>query len=340
MKSENIMKSVIAFLLILASSLYGQTTTKNVPDEIDSLIQVMVKENVVAGMAVGYAGEEPEQWRRYDRLRLFTSVDTLAILTNHSSPIIRCYSFQALVDNKSKNLFPILLKHLLDTARVKTFFGCIMEEEKVGDYFFDALTPESGASNDLLTLKQRSHIDSILLFDTRIRLEAKLHLLRQLPVSQKYYSRVREIAMQEHLPIATLALARYQNQEDIPFIKKCLRNKDSQYFGIYGVREFPDTAFYISLLNIFEQEWKNKYYDYPKWRILYQALSKYPNPKTLALFERTLATKNKSRYQYLCSYLRIALIKYPNIMFSSLLKKIKLNEFYLRKAESEKDIEN
>jgi hypothetical protein len=333
------MKSVAAYLLILATSLHGQTTTKDVQIEIDSLIQAMVKENMVTGNAVGYAGEEPEQWRRYDRLRFISSSATLINLTDHSSPVIRCYSYQALVDRKSDDLFPILLNHILDTSSVTTYFGCIMDEEKVGDYFLDASTQESGASNNILTLKQRSHIDSILLFDPRIRLEAKLHLLRQLSVSPIYYGRVREIAMQEHLPVATLALARYQNQGDIPFIKKCLRNKDSQYFGIYGVREFPDTAFYSSLLNIFEQEWKNKYYDFPKWRILYQALAKYPTSRTLALFERTLATKNKSRYQYLCSYLSIALIKYPNRLFAPLLKKIILNDFYLKKAESEKNIE-
>lgn len=89
----------------------------------------------------------------------------------------------------------------------------------------------------------------------------------------------------------------------------------------------PDKCFYDSLVVIFEREWDKSLYDYEKWRLLYEALSKYPSePKTILLFERTLQTKDAFRYQTLCTDLFIAASKHPNPAFEHLKKRIKLNE--------------
>ena len=112
-----------------------------------------------------------------------------------------------------------------------------------------------------------------------------------------------------------------------------------QYWSIYAVREFPDTAFYPALVALFEKEWGQKAYDYPKWRILYQALAQYPTDTTKKLFERTLQTKDEFRYNTLGKYLLIALTRYPNPSFTSIKSKIKISDAYRSDLQDEMDIE-
>jgi hypothetical protein len=89
----------------------------------------------------------------------------------------------------------------------------------------------------------------------------------------------------------------------------------------------PDSSFYPKLINIFEREWREKLYDYGKWQIVYQALTRYPAaPQTLALFKRTIQTRDKFRYQTLGTDLLIAITRYPSPIFEQLKPQIKLDE--------------
>ncbi|MEI7726190.1 MAG: hypothetical protein WCK09_13865 [Bacteroidota bacterium] len=160
--------------------------------------------------------------------------------------------------------------------------------------------------------------------------DAKYSLLRTLQPNIKYYSRVREIATKENSPVATLALSRFKNPADIGTIKLLFKNEKTEYYAAYCAREFPDGTFYPLLVKIFEREWLCKYYDLPKWRILYQALSKYPTEQTYQLFKRTIDCKDGFRHQTLGTYLMIAITKYPDKLFDPLKSKIKLNKYHQR----------
>ena len=94
------------------------------------------------------------------------------------------------------------------------------------------------------------------------------------------------------------------------------------------------------LEKIFEKEWNYQYYDYPKWRLLYQALAKYPVESTYKLIERITKTKDDFRYKTLGKYLLIAITKYPNQIFEPLKAKINLDAGSLQEAQKEMDIED
>ncbi|HTA63163.1 MAG TPA: hypothetical protein VK835_11935, partial [Bacteroidia bacterium] len=189
-----------------------------------------------------------------------------------------------------------------------------------------------------LSAKQQSTIDSCFIFQENIKLLQKNKLLESLKPEQKYYSRIRSMVTVDHNMSAAIALSKFQNKNDIELIKKFFANSNTQYYAAYCAREFPDTLFFPLLIKMFDAQWEEKYYDYDKWRILFQALAKYPNDETIKLFKKVTETKDSFRYQTLGSYLKIAAIKYPNRLFKP-FKKIKLDNFYEDQVKSQMNYE-
>jgi len=319
----------IAILILSSLRVAGQPTPTNTPirDEIKKIADAMAEDNILKSEAVGAAGVRTEQWNRYEKLKQDATDAELIALTDNTNPVIRCYAFNALASRKSPNTFPILVKHLKDTADVKTFFGCIISATKVGDYFLDVFNPNPVDLNvDKLTDDRMAEIQRILIFDKHIRMERKYRLLAEVRFPESYHARIKEIALEEGRPEAALALARYRDPNDIDTIKRFFSDEKNEYYAIYAVREFPDKAFYSNLTTIFEREWAEKYYNYPKWRILYQALAQYPSQNTDDLFERVTKSSDNFRYQTFGNDLWIAITKYPNPLFEPLKQKIKLDE--------------
>lgn len=317
MKIYFILVSIFLFLLTSCKQTYRlNERVKNAVERIDNY-------GIMQDDIPGLGAKVCPQWENYKVLKSVASINDLIALTDYKNPVVRCYAFYALAEQKYKNIYPLLLKHLYDTDIVNTESGCCGERKKVGDIYYEKVCPLESGSDTLITIQQIHQIDSILLFDKRINLEARAQLLRNLHPDIKYYNRIHEILIINRVPEAVLVLARYKNQNDIPLIKQCLYNESTQYFAIYGVREFPDTAFYSVLTNMFAKNWNNDRRIYFEWRILLQALAKYPTDNTVNLFKKSL--ENNDRFivgdNKVC--LAIALKKYPNKLFEPLINKVK-----------------
>lgn len=330
------------FILISCGKKYGQESTKSVPPvrpEILKLVSKIAADSMLVSASVGIMSEPTDQWRRYELLNQDATNDELEILSNNNNSVVRCYAFQALASRKI-DVFPILLQHLADTAHVETLMGCTRSSEKTGDYFIDVITPEYiGSGYYKLTKQQQIILDSILINDSTVKLYKKESLLEVIKPNPIFYQQIRHQA-EAGSPQATLALARFEKEADITIIRNLfLNNEGNSYYAIYCAREFPTPEFYPYLARIFKNEWRKKLYDYPKWRILYQALAKYPTDETYTLFEKTIYTKNSFRKQTLGAYLLLALRKYPNPKFAPLIKKIKLDDFHLNEALAESNVE-
>ena len=334
----NMMKLTLISTLIclLLASLLVFTQSTSLRPAIQKLVNSIAKTNVVMGSAVGEAGSRPAQWDEYINLTKAATSKELIELTDNASGVVRCYAFQALANRKDKNIFNILLSHLNDTARIETLFGCTGGTIMVGDYFVDVVTPglvdpESQKRDDA----EKSVLDSILLFDKHINLVAKSQVLNKLSPLKKFYQRVREITVSENTPEAILALAKYKNKNDVSIIARFLKDESLQFWGIQAAREFPDKTFYPELVQVFENEWNKEKYDYPLWRVLYQALAKYPEEKTSELFDRTIQSTDVFRRNTLGVYLLVALNRYPDTEFASIKSRIKLAEPYLEEYSFE-----
>jgi hypothetical protein len=298
--------------------------------EIQIIVDSIAKYNQLNSSAVGYAGIRTVQWGRYEKLSKIATLPELRALTHYKNAVVRCYAYDALTMRKDTTAFSTLLAHLHDSAKVSTFFGCVISEEITGDYFLNTVTPHDSTDTGYkLSLSQKSIIDSILLFDRNINLNAKYNLLYNIKPQDKYYNRIRELALKEKVSVAVWALAKYKKADDIAIVAGAFNNGSyDEDYAIRSVTQIPDSSFYPVLTKIFEREWKNKLYDYGKWRILYEALAQYPSkPLTISFFKRTIQTKDEFRYKTLGADLLIAITKYPNPAFEPLKKQIKLDEY-------------
>ena len=326
----------ICFVMLLVSS-YKLSAQSSNPIQIRPVVQTLVDSLALT--------KEVADWNPYGRLLVKLNKtafpNELNALTNHNNPIIRCYAFKVLAQKHDPQIFPILLNHLNDTARIQVLIVDVSGPEVVADYFLNIVTPgviDTGLYE--LTAIQKLKVDSILLYDKTIRLTNKNKLLYDLKPQSKHYNRVRQIAIEEKNPVAGYTLARYKKKQDIPIISEFLNDKETDYYAMYAARDFPNPTYYPQLVKIFEREWEKKLYSFGEWEILYEALAKYPNKQTLKLFERTVQTKDSYRNQTLGVDLMVALLKYPNPIFNSVKKRIKLDStskyFVKQRIDTEK----
>lgn len=331
---------ILFFIFIISALLNSVYAQESIRPEINQIADSIAADNQYKSSGVGYGGVRTSQWERFVTLKDIATNEELRQLTNHTNSVVRCYSFQALAERQDSMTFSILLNHLKDNEYISTFRGCIVSGTTVGDFFVNVVTPRYISNSAYkLTESEQGKLDSILIFDPKIKLSAKSRLLRDLPPKAQYHERVRQIAKKEKNPTAAITLARFQNENDIDILKDFFKNEKTEYYAVYAAREFPHKDFYPALVKIFEREWKDKYYDYPKWRILYQALAKYDNEQTLEFFERTINAKKQFRRQTLGKYLMIAITKYPTENFEALKPRIKLDDYYMDAVQDEMNIE-
>ena len=311
------------------------TNLDTLPD-LKGIVDGVEKGNRVESSHIGYSGSPSNQYKKYEQLKKIATVEQLTALTDHKNSAVRCYAFQALASKKADNVFAVLLKHLHDTSSVVTQRGCIIMTELTGDYFIDAVTPNY-IDLDVYKLnqKERQTLDSILLYDKSIQLYAKSEVLRKLKPTAENYDRIRELVVKDRNTSALVSLARYQKQNDKKLIVSFFKDDNTQSSALYAVREFPDDYFYSFVKKVFEQEWKEELYDYPKWRICYQTLAKYPRQETIELFERTTSSEDKFRYETLSKYLLVAITKYPDKLYDPIKAKIKLSSYQMDEVKNE-----
>jgi hypothetical protein len=322
----------IKFILLICILISGCSRTKpelDISSEIRQIINEIADENVYKSSAVGYSGTRPEQWNRFQRIKSIASEHELIQLTNHKNTAVRSYAFKALVERKSDSTFNILLKHLYDTAQLETLQGCLGSHQTVGDFFLNIVNPPYvNRNSDELSKSNREKIDSILFYDENIMLRAKLNLISNLPLKEKYYNRIREIYLNGLDPLVLVALAKYQNNEDKGLIIDLLtrKNTDEQYHGLRAVRNFVDDDFYLYIAKIHKQEIaKPTGFSYPLIRMLYFVLVQYTNSNSINLLNATLNSKG-STYKYHSEYLWLALEKYPNSVFDGIQNRIEISD--------------
>jgi len=300
---------------------------RSLSDELVSIISALEDGGQVESARLGAAGEPSRQWERYEHLKELATVDQLIGLTDYDNAIVRCYAFQALAAKNAVRVFEVLLRHVDDSESVSVQRGCIGMTELTGDYFINVVTRGADANGYHLNPTERERLDGILLNDHSVRLAERAWVLDKLEPKPENYARIRQLASDERDGSAVRALARYQRHEDKELIATFFKRETTEVAALYAVREFPDESFYPLVTKVFEREWRKSLYDYPKWRLVYQVLARYPQqPLTLALFDRTVKSGNGFRHETLGGYLLVAITKYPDPLFEPLKSQIVLKD--------------
>jgi len=322
---------IIAILLVASIGCSAQANgLEKVDSKIETIVNKIAEEDTYKSSAVGIAGVEPEQWKRYRELKKLATDKELILLTDHSNGVVRTYSFQALADRKHPKTYEILKKHLKDNQRIGTYIGCIIGGKTVGDFFLEIANPQYVYDNIYkLTDQQITEIENILLHDPEVKLHARSILLESLEPIESNYKRVREIFDLENSPHALIALSKYNKKSDIEPIRSWLTKKvaKDQYYGLKAVRYFPAPDLFSNLETIHQQEIiKPTGFNYSKIRMLYLAIVQYRTPESRQLLEETVTKVKGATLKYHSKYIWLALMKYPAPIYDGLMGKIVLSE--------------
>lgn len=313
-------------LIVVCNYCNGQT----IRPEVKTLAIEIAKDNVLKSRSIGIGGEKLEQWNRYEVLKNTATDEELKILAEDTNAVVRCYSFMALTNRKTIDIMPILIKHLYDNTIFKIHEDCSMGNQLTGDYFLNIVTSNYLDSNGYkLTDKEKMEVDSILIFDKNIRIEAKNKMLLKINSDEKYYERIREIVQSENNRIGLICLSKFRKQQDKQIIieKLLSTDKDNKYYALLAVRNFSDTAFFLPVKTIHKLEINTKAgsYDYTL-RILYQVIVQFRNKRSIELLDETLNTLKKKSLQKHSEFIWLAIQKYPDPIFQDILSRIKLTD--------------
>ncbi|XOV68682.1 MAG: hypothetical protein ACFHU9_05770 [Fluviicola sp.] len=116
-----------------------QTTTVN--DNLQPYVDSLIEFDAIFDEAVGYAGSKPTVYVWFEKLMELGEDKELILLTKHSSPTVRGYSFWALVEREHPKVKEIMLQHVDDSVYIDRMSGCIGYHEKLNDFLFSIIAP-------------------------------------------------------------------------------------------------------------------------------------------------------------------------------------------------------
>lgn len=244
--------------------------------------------NSVKGSAVSITGHKPLQYRQFELLKSVSSTNALIRLyRNHPNASVKCYSFWALTERQDGiNHFELLKHGITDTRKVKTMFGCFISSTTVADFLIST-------SYEVISRKDSITLDSLILYSD-LDLRSKNTLLRTLEPDEKDYNRILELANNGLTPEAIITLAKYQNKENISFIKEELAdiNKDP-YYSLLAIKYFPDSYFIPELINAQKRLLdKSNGVNHIAIRALYKSLVRYDNKQIKQILEKIVEIDN------------------------------------------------
>ena len=137
----------IACVLLTATGIMEIQKSKEgkISDKILEAVRIIEKTGMVMEDQVGYAGSEPPQ--AYITLRKDATNEELKELTHHSSATVRCSAIQALSRRDGIDLFPIIMKHLDDTASIVVLNWCLGLKQEARVFLSVGLTINLAENN-------------------------------------------------------------------------------------------------------------------------------------------------------------------------------------------------
>lgn len=274
------------------------------------------------GSAVGNGAIRPKQFDNFIELQRVSTKIELQELTSHPNGVVRCYSFWALTYDTSINLLPLIIKHIHDNEIVSTMFGCIVSDEKVGDFLISLATSEYvNLSSKKLSAAEHDYLDSILIY-TPNKLYAKQEAISRAKLTERFYARARDLVIKDKNQEALVTLAKYQKDQDISLI---LKNKtgnkpDDGYFYTYrAISEFPHPDFFPFLEQSLKQTLNDDHFSI-EWRELYKAIASYKNDPALHLLKVPFTQiKHENIKQYHIDFIFGAVLDFYTPIYDELL---------------------
>lgn len=281
-----ILQTILILILTVSSYAQNNYDETKISNKTKIAVKNIEKVNQLMSSAVGAGGMRPKQWDNFEEFKNIANKEELVELTNHPNGIVRSYSFWALSHKKNVDLFSIVKKHINDDEEISTMFGCIISNDKVGDFFIDVLTREYvDLDSEKMNLTELTELDSLLIYQPN-KLSARYSAINRAKPTENLYPKIRELVIEEKNQSALVTLAKYQKEQDIEIIKNNRSENDkieSGYYHTYvAISQFPRPEFIPLLENNLNKTLDNTHFS-NEWRELYKAIASYKNNKAVEL---------------------------------------------------------
>ncbi|MFM9988180.1 hypothetical protein [Flavobacterium sp.] len=315
-------------LLIVSLNSFGQTVydKSKISKKTNQIVLKIEKINQLMGEAVYESGMRPKQYDNFEELKKNTSKNQLTILTKHPNGVVRCYSFWALSTLKDIDIFSIVKEHLNDETLIKTLFGCIGSDEKVGDFFINVATPNYiDLDSKKLSEIEFKKLDSILIYKEN-NLDSRYRAIENAEPTEFLYPKIRELVVKFNNQSALVTLSKYQKEQDIELIlnsRDKTEKEDNGYFFIYqAIQNFPNQKFIPLLDGNLRKTLDNTHYS-QEWRQLYKAIATYKNEKALELLNVPFTqVTHENIKKYHIDFVYDAILSNKSSIYDALLWKI------------------
>lgn len=108
------------------------TDNNKLPDSLNIIVGEMAHSGVYERGLVGIAGMPSQQDNRLDKIKQLASDSQLFVLIKNSSPIVRLYSFIALLDRHASIPSETVKRLLNDQSIIVSLNGCLATERSMG----------------------------------------------------------------------------------------------------------------------------------------------------------------------------------------------------------------
>ena len=292
--------------IILFTFLTIQLGAKISP-EIYSIVQNIAQYNQLESENVGISGETTIQYRNFIKLRDNATIDELLELLKHENSVVKGYSSWALADRMYPRLVDIFDEFMVNGYSAKAQNGCIVSNENlakelyyrvVNQHFHNKLS----VNDSLFFQIQIQKLDSVILYGSNDGYLVH-RVLSTNHSNSKNYDRIRYLAATNKRDYYLVALAEYQNPDDISFLMQQDRN------AFLAISVFPNPKFWNFLLGYSSKEKSLNYF---------LAVSSFKNSSALELLNELYKSCNSEQINNLDK----ALIKNYCKLYQDLILKI------------------
>lgn len=315
-------------ILLLTISSYAQSNydESKISHTIKKTVEKIEEVNELMGSAVYYSGIRPQQWDNFEELKNRASKEELIELTNHPNGVVRSYSFWALSLRRNVDLFSIVKEHLTDYEVIKTQFGCIGNEEMVGDFFIQIMTSRYiDVYADKMDAKEMKELDSLLIYQPN-KLSSRYDAIDRAEPTESLYPKIRELVIEEKNQSALVTLAKYRKEQDIEIIKNFRADTDKDeggfYFTYLAMQQFPRQEYIPRLESNLKKTLDNTHYSM-EWRELYKAIASFKNEKSVELLSIPFTeVQHQNIKKYHIEFVFNAILEFQDPIYDDLLWKL------------------
>jgi len=315
----------IIILIFITTNIYSQNNFDStlITNETYQIVKEASKYTDYGTDAAGYGGRPTLSYPSQKKLRAISNKLEFKHLVNHPNLMVRVIAMENVQDMDTFNYLPHIKQSLNHKEEIYGISGCIHFTENYTDFliqlYLDKNKTKANAKQSIDSLLIMDYVegcyvreyysvvnngkkDSILMqkcYGQGDYIQFRDRLLNSTqPLSEKFYSRIKDLNAIEKNPILIFALSKYKNQNDTMEIINGLKAKEykdltfrkNQLFWCYKtICENSNPLFFKHLCNAYKN-----YSDEKDWRdngevfYYYLALLKYEKKETIEFLKQII----------------------------------------------------